>query len=56
MPGVRLPRINTGGKSDEKFTKSAGWKIEKKYDNQVLIHNWLEERMQVGVKHSVNQS
>lgn len=45
MP-VQLPRIDTG-KSKEKFTKSAGWKIERKYDNQTLIHNWVEERMQV---------
>jgi len=44
MP-VQLPRIDTG-KSKDKFTKSAGWKIERKYDNQTLIHNWVEERMQ----------
>lgn len=43
---VRLPSIS---RPEEKFTKSKGWKIERKYDNDVLIHNWLEERMQVGL-------
>jgi len=26
-----------------------GWRIEQKYGNKVLIGNWVEEKLQVGI-------
>lgn len=26
-----------------------GWRIEQKYSNKVLIGNWVEEKLQVGI-------
>lgn len=35
-------------KNYDKWTQP-GWRIEQKYANKVLIGNWVEERLQVGI-------
>ena len=44
MPNRQIERMETFGEAD-KF-KLPGWKIEKKYNNQILLGNWSEERRQ----------
>lgn len=36
------------GTTEDKWAQT-GWKIEQKYANKVLLGNWAEERLQVGI-------
>uniref|UniRef100_A0A8C6PTG3 Uncharacterized protein n=1 Tax=Nothobranchius furzeri TaxID=105023 RepID=A0A8C6PTG3_NOTFU len=40
--------MNLSGIEQNKWTQS-GWKIEQRYGNKVLLGNWAEERLQVGL-------
>ncbi|XP_029908084.1 cilia- and flagella-associated protein 107 [Myripristis murdjan] len=37
--------MNQTGKMNDKWTQ-AGWRLEQKYANKVLVGNWVEERLQ----------
>uniref|UniRef100_A0A8P4GKE8 Si:ch211-226m7.4 n=1 Tax=Dicentrarchus labrax TaxID=13489 RepID=A0A8P4GKE8_DICLA len=39
---------NQAGMAQDKWTQT-GWRIEQKYANKVLLGNWAEERLQVGI-------
>lgn len=40
--------MNQTGTAQDKWAQT-GWRIEQKYANKVLLGNWAEERLQVGI-------
>lgn len=40
--------MNQKANAQDKWAQT-GWRIEQKYANKVLLGNWAEERLQVGI-------